>query len=54
MTKKETEIAQECFRFLAEALAQADMFEGLELPLIVRPQNNRGDDPRHPFPCIHD
>lgn len=52
MTKKETEIAQECFHFLAEALAQADMFEGLELPLIVRPQHNRGRP--NPFPCIHD
>ena len=47
----QTEIAQECFRFLAEALAQAGMFEGLEMPIIVRPQNS-GDDPRHLFPCI--
>ena len=49
MTK--TEMAQECFRFFAEALAQAGMFEGLELPLIVRPQNERGKP--NPFPCIH-
>ena len=46
MTKKE--MAQECFRFFAEALAQAGMFEGLEMPIFARAQRGRPND----FPCI--
>lgn len=48
----QTEMTQECFRFFAETLARAGMFEGLEMPIIAQPQNS-GDDPRHRFPCIH-
>ena len=46
MTKKE--IAQESFRFFAEALARTGMFEGLEMPIFARARHGRPND----FPCI--
>ena len=47
-TMTKTEMAQKCFRFFAEALAQAGMFEGLEMPIFARAQSGRPND----FPCI--
>ena len=47
-TMTKTEMTQECFRFFAEALAQAGMFEGLEMPIFARAQRGRPND----FPCI--
>ena len=49
MTKKE--IAQECFRFFAERLAQAGMFRFIEES--EDPLELGGTERYPPFPCIH-